>query len=206
MSTPLILQRVRCGVDISTRSFQFLDELAGSGQAPTVWRASKCQFEFAFFFGNDSNRTLVTDFSDLASITIGAKSATNLTGLYMIPSKTVLVAAIGSISSDDWASKNPAKAQVTVDYTDAELNVAAGQYWLEVSAIDTAGENVMLGGTTLTVKESGIGGDSIAASIPSNRVPYIDFLNPTDGLYYRYSLTLGADGLPVPTLSNQGNV
>jgi hypothetical protein len=189
-------------VAVDDRNWRFQDELVNAGQSPVIWRGSKVQFEFAFFFGtNASNRTLVTDFSDLATITVGAKATNNKSGPFIIPSKTVTVASIIQIAGDDWASNDQAKAQITIALSDAETNVAPGQYWLEVSALDTTGENVMLGATTLTVEESGIGGENTPVDYPGYAFPYFLLTRP-NGKKRRITLVDDADGNPTLQISD----
>ena len=199
-----IIQRIRCEVDLSDRSFRFLDVLS-SGQAPKIWRGSKVQIELGFFFGHSDNKVILTDLAGLTSITVGAKPSGNLAADFVLPPTTVVSGNFTTnLTSSDWASNDPAKAHVVISYTADQTNVTPQMLWFLIYGTDNAAQNIFFNATNLQVIETGMTG-GIGAVTPARVRPVCPFqLQGPDMLWYTLSLAPGDDGAPTLAIAPVG--
>lgn len=199
----LTTPRLRLEVDISDRTWKFQDVLS-IPMLPRIYAGSLVSVEVGFFVGHDdSSKTIVSDFSDLKSVTIAAKKS-DLSGEYLIGPK------IGgqpvAISQDEWDTKNPEKTNLVFTLTDADTNITAQDLWLVIYGVTQGDEIVVLGTTTLTVIETSItesdtqltAGQRTRVSLP------FQLQDPSSLLWYTLSLVTGDDGKPTLNIAANG--
>lgn len=165
----LTTKRIRLAPDSSARTGTFMEEVRSSA-TPELWRGNDVVFEIGLHF----NAALITDISDVASLTLDVKpSKTDRTGAAVM-SKTLQAAALdGTITAEQWTAGTHQHAEIP--FTAAETNLDPGTdneeaYWLVISVITTAGKSITLQATILTLVEDGTG---TADPPPSLASPYV---------------------------------
>jgi hypothetical protein len=159
-------RRIRCKIDAAQRTnFKFIDSKTTS--TPEFWRGNDLQFEIGIAW----NGSLITDISNIASLTLQVKASAAATEVLM--TKTLSAGDLdNTVTEANWTDDTKQHALVT--FTGTESNIVAGTYHLVVSVVtnDSPGRDITLGATTLTVTEDGAG---------SSGTPQV-----TDGLAYTH--------------------
>jgi hypothetical protein len=143
MTTTLTSKRVRIAVDVTSFS-ALLDAI--TGDVARAWRGKDVQFELALYLGT----TLVTDVSNLASITLSIVRS-DRTGA-PLASVTVAQAAINqALVEANWTDGTQQHAILALTADEMNLSVDAGStdkaYWLVLSALttDVSAKEITLG-------------------------------------------------------------
>lgn len=150
MST-LTRRRIRCKIDAAQKTtFKFVDVKTSS--TPEFWRGNDLQFEIGIAW----NGSLITDISNIASLTLQVKASAAATEILM--TKTLAaVDLVNTVTEANWADDSNQHALVA--FTGTEANIVAGTYHMGVSVVtsDSPGRDITLGATTLVVTEDGAG-------------------------------------------------
>lgn len=171
MTAILARKRIRLLADQSTRSSdQMLDILTGA--TPELWRGNDVQFEVALAVGG----TLLTDISNIASLTLEVKSSSNRSGDPLMTKTLDAAELTPGLSQEDWDGLDAVNAHAVVTFTGAETNIDTGadnteSTWLVIGVVtnDTPGRHITMQATTLAIVEDGTG---TAGSPPSNADNY----------------------------------
>lgn len=128
-----------------------------NGSAPFCWNRSPVQFEVALFDGDQ----LLSDLSNLQSITLTIKPSTNTKASQSIASATVQAAEFGELDNDGWKRGEPESCHALFSLTGAQAtfdlgNDTSGQFSLIVSASLGENKTIVLGTANLVVEEAGL--------------------------------------------------
>lgn len=144
----------------------FIDIITNT--TPDAWRGAALDINFLLLL-----KAAIRDLSTLQSVTLDIKQKTR-TGARLI-SKSLPAASLTAVASlDDW--KSGAGQHGVFSLTAAEMNLSLDgnpvkEFWMLFSAIDIAGNVIVLGGTALTIHESGIDLTDTTPSQGSNQIP-----------------------------------
>ena len=200
MPTPTPIQRIRAEINLWDRTARFTDIY---GKPLSCWRGTKLQIEVAFFFGSGPSKTLLTDLTDIASVTCGAKLASDKTGGYYLPAKTVSPSALTLV---DWNTGDPTKAHAIFNYTDSETNIGTvgtdDTFWLVISGLDNSGLAETFGASLLTVYEDGAGGNLVANTNGRMRCTLPLQLQWPDGKWRTILPIFTPEGIPTIAVSD----
>lgn len=156
MST-LARKRIRLAADQATQTTDKMVDVY-TGSTPELWVGNDVQFEIAIYHDG----AVVTDISNIASLTLEVKTATDRDG-DPVMTKTLTSGDLnGALTQETWDDKTAEHALVA--FTAAETNLSVGadneeSYWLVISVItnDVPGRNITLQATILKVVEDGTG-------------------------------------------------
>ena len=219
----MLLQRkkVRLAADAAKRTSEYMEDVF-TGSQPEIWRGNDVQFELGLFIGG----TMLTDLSNIASLTLEVKSDSDRDGIPLITKTLAAVDLDATLTAETWADKT--KQHALLALTGAETNIALNgdetTYWLAVSIVtnDSPARNITIQATKLLIVEDGTG----SASAPQNNaenyhtkdqadVRFIQkhadgaWFREYDGRLYHYIQSTGLwypeiatikDGVPVLTL------
>lgn len=160
------LQRKRIRIEADAGK-SYTDKLVDvfSGANPEIWRGNDVQIEVGLFLDG----TLIEDVSNIDSLTVEVKDASDIDGTALM-TKTIAAAAINqTLTSDQWDGNDQANCHALVPFTAAETNISLSDAtsktcWIVVSVITTAGLHITIQAGTLIVYEDGTG----AAGEPQN--------------------------------------
>jgi hypothetical protein len=183
--TTLSRRRIRAKLDAAKRTTDRFTDVKTSS-SPELWRGNDVQFELGIFW----NDALVTDITNLASITVDVRSGTAVGALLM--TKTLSAVDLDtSLTAGTWADDS--KQHALIAFTGTETNVPAGAHWLVISAVtnDTPSRSITLAATTLLVAEDGAGTEDnpdpvtgISYTRPEADARFMQI--HADGSYWRY--------------------
>lgn len=160
-----IKDQMRLSVETSVTD-GFIDII--TNQAPDAWRSAAIDINFLLLL-----KGAIRDLSTMQSVTLDIKQSTR-TGSRLV-TKTLPASALTAVAStDDW--ENGTSQHGTFSLSASEMNLVLDgntekKFWLLFSAIDLNGNVIVLGGTTLTVIESGIDLLDTTPSQGSNQIP-----------------------------------
>jgi len=149
-------KRIRLFADQATRDDEYMEDVY-TNATPVLWRGNDVQFEIGL--GHDGS--IITDISNLASLTLDVKPWTNRNGDALI-TKTLDAADLSDITQANWDDKTAQHALVTL--TGDETNIDVGEdnedkCWLVISMVtnDDPGHSVTLQATKFRIVEDGTG-------------------------------------------------
>jgi len=156
MST-LDRKRIRLIADQATKTDDKMVDVY-TDSTPELWVGNDVQFEVGIYHNN----SLVTDISNIASLTLEVKNTSDRDGDPVMTATVSSGDLDGAVTQDTWDDKTAQHALVT--FTGSETNLTVGsdnqaEYWLVISVItnDTPGRNITLQATTIKVVEDGTG-------------------------------------------------
>lgn len=134
--------------DTSTRAVDL-----NTNATPTLWKGNDVQFEIGIFFDD----ALVTDLTNLASLTLKVKASGAMTGDALM---TKTVSSFSALTAETWDDDTAQHALVT--FASSETNIAAGNYKLCVYVLtnDDPAREITLGVTDFAIAEDGSNGEA----------------------------------------------
>jgi hypothetical protein len=148
------LGRSRVRIALDTTSFGALINTL-TEQTPKLWRGALAQFEIGLFVGTD----LATDLSNVESVTLEIRPASDRDGTPLLSKTLAAVSLDTTVNAATWADESKQHALFELSESDTNLAVAAEpstDYWLVFSAVLSEGP-VTLGGGVITIVEDGAG-------------------------------------------------
>jgi hypothetical protein len=213
MST-LATRCIRLKIDAAkATSEQFKD--VNTNKTPELWKGNDVQFEIGMFFNDE----IVTDVSNIASLTIKVKAADAKTSDALM---TKTITALGDITAEAWAGNSAQHAAVT--FASAETNIPAGDYWMVVYVLtnEDPAKEITLGCSSFKIAEDGSNGEADAQASAGQAYTKEDadaryvqkhadqaFMQFASGTWYHYEETtelwypqtvIIQDGVPVLSL------
>jgi hypothetical protein len=159
-------KRIRLKADAGKKTSEYIQDVFTSS-TPELWRGNDVRFEVGLFLKN----VLITDISNINSLTLEVKTMAALAGAPVM-TKTVAAAAMdASLSAETWADST--KQHALVEFSSAETNVDLGNnsyvdFWLVVSVVTTAGKQITIQSTILRIAEDGAGSAGAAPEFQDN--------------------------------------
>jgi len=149
MST-LARRRIRLKIDAAqATSEQFKD--VNTSKTPELWKGNDVQFEIGMFF----NDALITDISNIASLTVKVKATTDKTGDALM---TKTITSLSTITAENWT--DGAAQHALVEFASADTNIPEGTYWMVVYVLtnDAIAREITLGCAAFKISEDGSNG------------------------------------------------
>lgn len=141
--------RIRGQVNVA-KTDSWINKL--TGQTPEYWRAFAIQVELAFFV----SKTELMDLTSLVSITVEIhdNAARIRPALVSKQADSLNI----DLTVEDWNAGTDYHCKANFDENDMDLDLGGQSvktFWIFVHGINTTGDRVPLGGTTLKLNESG---------------------------------------------------
>jgi len=165
----LTRKRIRMVADASKLTSEAMLDVFNSNSTPELWKGNDVQFEIAIY----QDGALVTDISNIASLTLEVKSGSARSGAPVMTKTLAAVDLDGTLTNDTWADKTKQHALVIFTGDESNLDVGSNNtedYWLIVAVTtnDSPGRSISLQYTTLKVVEDGTGNGGDAPNFANN--------------------------------------
>jgi hypothetical protein len=162
MTTLLQARRIRLAADAGKKTSEKIKDVF-TGGTPELWRGNDVRFEIGLFLDS----TILSDISNIATLTLEVKDAADKTGAPLM-TKTLTSGDLTACLDADWTAKTGQHG--VIEFTGTESNIPVASYWLVISATttDSPGKSITIGATDFSIVEDGAGSAGSPATYENN--------------------------------------
>lgn len=159
--------KVRGQINVAKPQDNWVDEQ--TSQSPEAWRGFALDFEFAFFVSDDA----LMDLTGFGSITVEIHD----NAFKVRPAVATITCTDfnNGLSIADWQAETAFHCRASFAEADMALDLGTNgdkkTFWIFVHGIDSNGKRKGLGGTTLTLRESGVSTNPAGPNQGGNLIP-----------------------------------